>query len=384
MRRLCDTQEPARLDLAVDFLMKIASGSGGLTLAALDGLIEGQKAKPVIPSVETKSLFETLGANNNEQVKERAQELGALWGNAGALQAVLSAINDSRLGTSQRLKAIQAAKKLKNEAAREALLQLISGSTPAELQTEAILAAGEIGGDSVADALLKAWPALVPSARTVAAEVLVSRRRWATALLSALETKTLTASELPMTAIRSLGESKDDFIRQRALQVIGRIRPANADKQKIIEDKKKLILSGAPPDFRAGREIAKKTCLICHKFYGEGAEVGPDLTGVGRSSLDALLANVIDPNLVVGKGYENVEVETKDGRSLSGRMVENTDIRIKLLAAGPKEEVVAKSDIASTRISELSVMPEGLEQMPDNDFRNLILYILNPPQAKTP
>jgi len=32
------------------------------------------------------------------------------------------------------------------------------------------------------------------------------------------------------------------------------------------------------------------------------------------------------------------------------------------------------------RVSELSVMPEGLEQMPDNDFRNLILYVLHPPQ----
>jgi hypothetical protein len=27
-------------------------------------------------------------------------------------------------------------------------------------------------------------------------------------------------------------------------------------------------------------------------------------------------------------------------------------------------------------------MPEGLEQMPDADFRNLILYILNPPQQQ--
>ena len=34
------------------------------------------------------------------------------------------------------------------------------------------------------------------------------------------------------------------------------------------------------------------------------------------------------------------------------------------------------------RVSELSVMPEGLEQMPDADFRNLMMYILNPPQDK--
>ena len=103
---------------------------------------------------------------------------------------------------------------------------------------------------------------------------------------------------------------------------------------------------------------------------------------MGRSSLDALLANVIDPNQVVGKGYENVMIETKDGRSVSGRLAENTDTQVKLLSAGPKQEIIAKADIASQRVSELSVMPEGLEQMPDADFRNLILYILHPPQEK--
>ena len=64
---------------------------------------------------------------------------------------------------------------------------------------------------------------------------------------------------------------------------------------------------------------------------------------------------MIDPNQVVGKGYENVQIETKDGRSLSGRLVEDTDSQIKLLSSGPKEDMVAKSDIASRRVSELSV-----------------------------
>ena len=185
-----------------------------------------------------------------------------------------------------------------------------------------------------------------------------------------------------MSAIRALGESRDEFLRQRAAQVIGRIRPANADKAKIIEEKKKIIVAGGPPDPQAGHELVQKICLVCHKLYGEGADVGPDLTGVGRSSLDALLANVIDPNQVIGKGYENVLIETKDGRSVSGRLVESTDSRVKLLASGPKEEVVARSDIESMRVSELSVMPEGLEQMPNNDFRNLILYVLHPPQER--
>ncbi|MBP9903446.1 MAG: dehydrogenase, partial [Verrucomicrobia bacterium] len=99
--------------------------------------------------------------------------------------------------------------------------------------------------------------------------------------------------------------------------------------------------------------------------------------GSGRSSLDAILANVIDPNQVIGKGYENVLIETKDDRSLSGRVVEDTPTQVRLLSSGPKEEIVAKRNIATMRVSEFSVMPEGLEQMPDADFRNLIGYLLN-------
>ncbi len=141
---------------------------------------------------------------------------------------------------------------------------------------------------------------------------------------------------------------------------------------------------GGPPDLAAGHALAQKTCFTCHKLHGEGAEVGPDLIASGRASLDALLANVIDPNQIVGKGYESVEVETKDGRSVAGRLVEDTASHVKLLAAGPKEEVIARSEIERLRVSELSVMPEGLEQMPDADFRNLMGYILNamPPKSQ--
>ena len=41
------------------------------------------------------------------------------------------------------------------------------------------------------------------------------------------------------------------------------------------------------PDWKAGHEVAKRTCFVCHKLHGEGSDVGPDLTGVGRSTLAA-------------------------------------------------------------------------------------------------
>ena len=71
-------------------------------------------------------------------------------------------------------------------------------------------------------------------------------------------------------------------------------------------------------------------------------------------------------------------------------MVEESDNRIKLVNAGPVEYVVAKSDIAMANgkpkitKKEVSLMPEGLEQIPDKDFRDLIMFILNPPGDNRP
>jgi hypothetical protein len=65
-------------------------------------------------------------------------------------------------------------------------------------------------------------------------------------------------------------------------------------------------------------------------------------------------------------------------------LTEHDATHVKLISAGPKEEVIAKTDIESLRVSQLSVMPEGLEQMPDKDFRDLIWYILDPPGDNRP
>jgi putative heme-binding domain-containing protein len=379
-RRICDTQKPGLLDQALAFIDALAPGDGKLAEAALEGLIDGQKEKALIPGSATGPFLARLDASGDPRVKELAQQLGSLWGDAAEAEKLLREIRDTGAPMQGRIDAIRSARRLKKEATRETLLGLLGADSPEALAVEALAALGEIGGDNrVAAEIVRRYPSLKAAARREAMEILASRNGWIRIFLGAVEDKTIAATEVPVPVIRELSSSKDQQIRERALKAIGRYREPNADKVKLIAQKKKAVLSG-PVDIEAGHEIAKRTCFICHKLYGEGAEVGPDLTGVGRSTLDALLANVIDPNQVIGKGYENVEVETKDGRSVSGRLVEDSDTHIKLLSAGPKEEVVAKSDIASMRTTEMSVMPEGLEQMPDADFRNLIWFILNPPR----
>jgi putative heme-binding domain-containing protein len=219
--------------------------------------------------------------------------------------------------------------------------------------------------------------------------VLVTRTKWARAMLAGVDKKMVLSDDISATARRALARSEDATIRDHADRVLGRYRASSEDKLKLIAEKRKVVLSGTA-DLNNGRTVAKASCFVCHKLHGEGSDVGPDLTGVGRSTLDALLHNVIDPNEVIGAGYETTEVELKDDTTVSGRVVEESDTRIKLLASGPTEHTIAKSDIAvvngkpAIRKTELSLMPEGLEQLPDKDFRDMILFILNPPEDKRP
>ena len=386
MRRICDltnaVDRARHLDAALVWLADNA-GKTHIAEAALNGLIEASKSKSARPTIDTEPIFARLSAQ--PALAEKAQRLAAAYGDKGAVRQLLAKINDSSAAPEERSKGINAARDAKTPAAQEALLKLIkSGNgTPPELKSEAVRALAAFGPDQ-AVAIIAAWPQLPPMTRRAAVDALVRSPQSARTLLAAVEKKTISPNDISATARRALATSDDKSVVQTADRALGKYRQPGADKLQLIAEKRAVVLSGTA-DVKNGHAVAQRNCFVCHKMYGEGADVGPDLTGVGRSSLDALLHNVIDPNEVIGNGYETTEVETKDGTTYTGRVTEETGTRIKLVNAGPVEYVVAKSDIALENgqpkvvKKELSLMPEGLEQIPDNDFRDLMIYLLNPP-----
>ncbi|HEY0455825.1 MAG TPA: hypothetical protein VGE41_05585, partial [Verrucomicrobiae bacterium] len=390
MRRICDlTETGARakyLNAAMKWLGELAPKTA-LAAAALDGLIEAQKSKGAPPSIPLQPIFAKL--ESNPALSDKARRLATMLGDTSASKALVAKINNPKAAVDDRLRGIQAARDTKDDAAKSELLKLIASEKNQQLLTDAVRALGSFGNDEIAYEIIDAWKNFTLPTRRAAGEVLVTRSKWARALLAGVDKKIVDSQDISATARRALARSSDKTTADHADRTLGRYRPSSEDKLKLIAQKRKMILSGTP-NLQAGHEVAKKTCFVCHKLYGEGAEVGPDLTGVGRSSLDALLHNIIDPNEVIGAGYETTEVILKDGSTITGRVVEETDTRIKLVAAGPVEQTIAKSDIKTEngklaiRKTDLSLMPEGLEQIPDDDFRNLVWYILNPRQDQRP
>ncbi len=215
--------------------------------------------------------------------------------------------------------------------------------------------------------------------RIAALEALSTRTTWTQAMLDAIAAEKVSAAGFPAPVRRALATSKDKAIRDQAFKVLGAWQDSSEDVKSLIAQKKQAALTGEP-DLANGKLIFTATCMVCHEFHGGGQKVGPDLIGSGRSNLDAILANVIDPNQIIGNGYENFTVTTKDGRSLAGRVVENTPSHVKLLGAGGAAQIVPRDQVATLTNTKQSLMPMGFGNLPDTAFRDLVWYILAPPE----
>jgi putative heme-binding domain-containing protein len=85
---------------------------------------------------------------------------------------------------------------------------------------------------------------------------------------------------------------------------------------------------------------------------------------------------VFDPSLVIGRAYQAVTVATADGRSLNGLLVEDGEARVVLKLQGGKQEIIRRDEIDDLKRSQLSLMPEGLEnQLKPEEIINLFAFL---------
>jgi putative heme-binding domain-containing protein len=134
-------------------------------------------------------------------------------------------------------------------------------------------------------------------------------------------------------------------------------------------------MTGANP--RNGRTVFQRACGACHKLYGEGGTLGPDLTGSNRSNLNWLLFNVLEPNAEVQDAYKMVVITSRDGRTYSGSVVGETDRQVSLRVVGREAPVVvSKSEIQSREATAVSMMPPGLlDPLEDKEVIDLVGYL---------
>ncbi len=114
----------------------------------------------------------------------------------------------------------------------------------------------------------------------------------------------------------------------------------------------------------------------CHKLYGEGGKIGPDLTGAQRQNSAYLLENIIDPSAVVTADFRMSTLLLSDGRVLSGIITERNEQRV-VLQMQNEALTLSADEVESVKPSTLSLMPDGLLQtLSEQETRSLLGYLM--------
>ena len=330
-----------------------------------------------------KEIAPKLAKSPNAEVRQLAQQLSLTFGSKTAMAALRKVLTNGKAKLPERRKALAALVAARDVKLPEVLRGLLSEP---ELRREALRGLGAFEDAKTAPAILKIFAKLDTAGKRDALTTLASRVSSAKALMAAVTRGTVKANELPADIVRQLRAHGVKDINATLDKVWGVSRSTPAAKLAEIAKYKKLLQAkvNRPDNLPRGRALFQRTCAQCHKLYGEGGEIGPDITGSNRNNLDYLLTNMLDPNAEIPNDYRTTILRTKDNRVLVGviRRSEGQSVTI----ATPAEVVtVAKRDVAAIDPQDFSMMPEGLVlALKVDELRDLVAYLRGSRQVALP
>jgi putative membrane-bound dehydrogenase-like protein len=217
-------------------------------------------------------------------------------------------------------------------------------------------------------------------------DTLVSRPSLARAMLSEMAAGRIPRADLSAFQMRQIRAFQDEGLNRQLAEAWGESRETATDKKQLIEKLKAELTPNvlAKANLKQGRVYFSALCGTCHTMYGQGGKIGPDLTGSGRANLDYLLENIADPSGVVSADYRMSVLTHKDGRVLSGTLVD-TNERTLTLRTMAESITLDRAEVIKIETSPLSLMPEGLLMaLNPEQVRDLVGYLMHPVQVSLP
>ncbi len=209
--------------------------------------------------------------------------LGLRIGHAPALEKALALIANEKAPVPLRLECIRILGEIDQPRSVPVLLKALRESRSAAVRQEVLGALQRYGEPRIATAVLDLYPAKLPESggvRSAAHNLLASRPAWSLALLQRIDQGKINPRSIPQEIVQKLHLHRDKEVARLVAKHFGRVRGSTPqDKQREMLRIDKILKSGRS-DARAGKVVFTNTCAKCHKLFGEGGEVGPELTAI--------------------------------------------------------------------------------------------------------
>jgi putative membrane-bound dehydrogenase-like protein len=303
--------------------------------------------------------------------------LAARLDNTAAIGAAVRQARDRRAAASDRIAMIELLGQLGRSDDHAALIEILNRDPSATIQLAAVAALGGYSQPAIAPPLIERYRSASANVRARILGLLCTRRPWAGALLDAIEHRQLAAKDLSAGDVQLVARLADPALLVRLEAAWGKIpRVGSPEKKQRIAEIRGLLPEGDKGNAARGKPIFKENCAVCHKLFNEGETIGPDLTGSERGDLDFLMTSLVDPSALVRKEYQSQTIALRDGRVLTGLVIDENDQSLTLVDSNRQKTVIPRDAVEAARLSDVSLMPEGmLDKLTEPQIRDLFRYV---------
>ena len=220
--------------------------------------------------------------------------------------------------------------------------------------------------------LLTGWSERTPAVRSQIIDTMLSNDAWTLALLERIQAKQIEANACDAATRARLIKHPKPAVQKLAGKVFA--DSTSATRAAVVEKfKPALKLQG---DAARGKTVFASVCISCHKLDGVGLELGPDLRSVAQHEAEKLLNSILDPSAIIEPGFMAYHCTLKNGEQLYGVIATETSASLTLKMTGNLTRSVLRSDVASLKSTNTSLMPEGLEAaLTPQSLADLIAYL---------
>lgn len=122
----------------------------------------------------------------------------------------------------------------------------------------------------------------------------------------------------------------------------------------------------------------KGNCASCHRVNGTGSRVGPDLSEIGRlrHSTDIERA-ILDPDFIILPSNRFVRLVTRDGQTITGRMLNQDAFTVQLLDSKEQLRSLERADLEEFAFIDKSPMPSYRGKLSPQEITDLVSYLVS-------
>jgi putative heme-binding domain-containing protein len=199
------------------------------------------------------------------------------------------------------------------------------------------------------------------------------------ALLSTLLNSDVLDSYTEENILSVFGQYPDD-LKPDVDKLIAKLNAAHGERFERIQRMESQIEGGV---LENGRRLffGKAVCSTCHTIGPEGGTLGPDLTSIQRDrSAHDLLEAIVYPSLSYVREYETYHIKTHDEEYI-GIIQQQTAGEV-VVGTAPETSVrIPRSKILSMEISDISLMPQGLDKLlTEQEMADLMAFLVGQDQ----